>query len=230
MKIFGGYRSSERVKLQSLFELNVPIFYGLKEQDNELRNAQRVFGLLFDSNIVISEYEYNHTFRQAGKKGIMFIRVAQNNLKYMQYCKKAKPISEFKAKYIYRKENAVKEYFQSQNFIIRYRQIPELYRCKEFKSLSTSWATKINKVNKFIEKLDKSTKNNWERDKYELSKYFDLTNIPLSKEQEDYAKIVTEMEEMVELNKDTLEFINVPYRMEYAKKNFWDLMKKVLVY
>ena len=230
VKIFGGYRSTERVKLEALFNLNVPIFYGLKEQDDELRNAQHVFGLLFDSDIVISNYEYNHSFTQKGKQGILFIRVAANNVKYMQYCKNAKPISEFKGKYIYRKADAVKEYFQSQNFINRFRQLPELYRCKEFKNLSESWSTKINKVNDFIEKLDKSTKGKWDRNRYELSKYFELENIPLTKEQNEYAKIVTEMEEMVELNEDTLEYINVPYSMEYAKKDFWDILKKVLIY
>ena len=230
VKIFGGYRSTERVKLEALFNLNVPIFYGLKEQDGELRDAQHIFGVLFDSNIIISEYEYNHTFRQAGKKGIMFIRVAANNIKYMQYCKKARPIADFKAKYVYRKADVVKEYFQSQNFINRYKQLPELYRCKEFKNLSSTWATKINKVSKFIEKLDNTIKGKWERDWYKLNEYFSLDNIPLTKEQEDYAAIVTEMEEMIELNRETLEYINVPYRMEYAKEGFWNLMKKILIY
>ena len=232
VKLFGGYRGTTRIKLESLFKLNVPIFYGLKEQDNDLRDAENIFGILFDESLVVSQYsEYNHTFTMKGKQGIMFIRVAANNMKYMQYCKKARPIADFKAKYIYRKEDIVKEYFQSQNFINKYNQLPEFYRSKGFRKMAPAWGKKLNSLNKFTDKLSKATKGGWERYRYELCKWFDLNNIKNTKEQQAFIKTIEDMNEMVELNASTLKYISVPYRIdEYEYPEFWNIVKQVLAY
>lgn len=232
VKIFGGYRSTTRVKLEALFNLNVPIYYGLKEQEDELRNAEDVFGVLFDYTIIISQYsEYSHAFTQKGKQGIMFIRVAANNIKYMQYCKNAKPISEFKAKYIYRKKESVIEFFQAQNFINKYNQLPEFYRSKGFRKMAPAWGKKLNALNKFTDKLSKATKGGWECYRYELCKWFDLNNIENTKEQQAFIKTIEDMNEMVELNASTLKYISVPYRIdEYEYPEFWNIVKQVLAY
>lgn len=232
VKIFGGYRGTSRVKLDTLFKLNVPIFYGLKEQDNELRNAESIFSILFDENIIITQYnEYSNVFTTNGKKGILFIRVAANNLKYMQYCQNAKPIAEFKAKYIYRKSDMVIEYFQAQNFVNKYNQLPEFYRSKGFRKMAPAWAKRINPLVKFIEKLSKSNKGNWERYRYELSKWFDLNNIVNTKEQQIFIKTIEDMKEMEEANVETMRYLNVPYRLDdYEHPTFWNIAKTVLAY
>jgi hypothetical protein len=68
---------------------------------------------LFDSDNVIHYYNdyYDRGFtngRHSGKaksmKGIMFIMLAKNNIKYMEYCKKAYKVDEFNVRMLYRKE------------------------------------------------------------------------------------------------------------------------------
>jgi hypothetical protein len=232
VKIFGGYRGTSRIKLETLFSLNVPIFYGLKEQDDQLRNAENIFSILFDDSMIITQYnEYSNTFTTNGKKGIMFIRVASNNLKYMQYCKNAKPIADFKAKYIYRKADMVTEYFQAQNFVNKYNNLPEFYRSKGFRKMAPAWAKRINPLVKLIEKLNKNNKGSWERYRYELSKWFDLNNIELSKEQKAFVKTIEDMQEMVEANEQTMRYLNVPYRLDESDHStFWNIAKTVLAY
>ena len=232
VKIFGGYRGTTRVKLDTLFKLNVPIYYGLKDDDDKLRNAENIFDILFDSATIITQYnEYSNVFTTNGKKGILFIRVAANNVKYMQYCKNAKPISEFKARYIYRKADRVIEYFQAQNFVNKYNNLPEFYRSKGFIKMAPAWGKRINPLVKFIEQLSKSRKGNFENYRYELAKWFDLNNIVNTKEQQTFIKTIEDMNEMVELNEPTMKYISVPYRLdEYEHPNFWNMMKQVLVY
>ena len=229
-KIIGNYSSGYRIKLDSLFKLNVPIFYGTKDDDYTIREAKTNFKILFDSDMVISGYsEHNQLFSMTKKKGILFLEIGKSNVRYMEYCKNAKPISMFNKMYIHRKEDAVKEYFQSRNFIERFENINELYTSNEFTNLSLDWNKKVNVVADFIAKNNKIS-NEWSRYRSELSRIYKLDNIKATKEQQKYISIITELEEMQELNKDVLKYIDIPYRLDEAPKVFWDLLSKILVY
>jgi hypothetical protein len=231
VKMYGGYRGSYRVKLDALFNLNVPIFYGTKEQEDELRSARHIFSMLFDESIIICQYnEHNDTFRMNGKKGIIFLQISAPNIRYMEYCKNAKPISKFKGIYMHRRADAIREYFQSQNFVKKFEDLNELYKCKEFAKISPEWGKKIQKISKFVAKLSKGDKENWYHYKDELSRYYDLTNIQNTKEQEAFISTIDELYEMQEVNEETLQYIDMPWHLEDAKDSFWNLLKKVLVY
>jgi hypothetical protein len=231
-KIMGSYSSGQRVKLDSLFKLNCAIFYGLKEEEDKLRLASKMFGFCFNSEYVINGYnDHNNTFRSAGKPAILFIRIAAGNVKYMEFCKKAMHISQFKVKMMYRKETEVLQYFCSQNFINKYNQLDELYRHNGFKNVSPVWGKKIAKINAFIEKLRKSTNGkDWSRCTWELSQYFDLRDIKTTKEQDEFAKTIEELSEMQEVNQDVMKYINSPYCMGDADKGYWDLLKRILIF
>ena len=238
VKIFGNWNANSRVKLEAMFKLNIPIYYGVKEQDFEIRNAHRMFEMLFDEKIVLKNYnEGNHTFSQIGKKGIMFVRVSQGNLKYMQMCKKAYPITEFKTKMMHRKEDAVVEYFQGQELVGKFQYLPDLYKSKGFKTLAPEWGIKIDKVEAFYKKLSTLNKSNWNNNRYELAKYYNLSDIGQTREQKQYMKIIDELQEMINLNEETLKFIDIPYRLNNEEYNqekdlklFWNIISKVLVY
>ena len=232
VKIMGSYHSGQRVKLDAMFKLNCAIYYGLKEEEDQLRNASKVFSLTFNSDYIINGYNDNtNIFRSAGKPAILFIRIASGNVRYMEFCKKAIHISKFKTTMMYRKETEVMEYFCSQNFINKYQRLDDLYRNNGFKNISSAWGKKISKINAFIEKLRKTTSGrDWSSRTYELSQYFDLRNIAMTKEQEEFVKTIDELAEMQEVNADTMKYINSPYRMGDADKGYWELLKKVLVY
>jgi hypothetical protein len=57
-----------------------------------------------------------------------------------------------------------------------------------------------------------------------------LDNIKPTKEQQQFTSIITELEEMQELNKDVMRYIDVPYNISDAPQVFWDVLRKVLVY
>jgi hypothetical protein len=233
-KIHGSYHGNNRVKLESLFNLNVQIFYGLQEDDDLLRSSENVFDILFGSDLIVKQYdERQHTFTQPGKKGIMFIRMSKENLKYMQYCKNAKPIAEFKAKIVRRKEDAVVEYFQSLNLVAEYGNVQDLYKSKGFQKLSPSWAKRIAVVEAYIGKIGKMSggKKCWSSYKYELSKWFNLSGTGNTKEQKAILKVIKDMLEMQELNNETVGYLSIPYRLEEGKhKIFWSIVEKMLVY
>jgi hypothetical protein len=129
-----------------------------------------------------------------------------------------------------RKEDKVLEYFQSVNFVERYQRLNELYRSNDFKKLSPAWGKKIANINKFIATLTAGTQNNWSRYRTEMAMYYPINAVKNTKEQEAFISLIDELEEMQTLNSETLAVINMPYRISSASDNFWNVLKKVLVY
>jgi hypothetical protein len=229
---FAG-RGNDRLTLDILFKTNIQIFYGTKEDEYALRDARRLFAILFDEDMIVYGYsQYNQKFSNSkGKKAIMFLQVSQGNVKYMQYCRNAKHVSKFNQHFLHRKADAVMNYFQAQNFTDGFENINSLYRSEYFSKVSPSWGKKIESITKFIDKTKKATKGkDWSYNRSELSKLYPIADIKLTKEQEQYATIVAELKEMEELNASTLKYIDMPYRLEYADDAFWTILKKVLVY
>jgi hypothetical protein len=233
VKIFGRYRSTERVKLDSLFKLHIPIFYGFKEESDELRKAKSVFQLLFDEDLAVSSYStHTNTFTlKEGKQGVLFITISQGNLKYMQYCDNAHPVSEFKDRMLKRRNKEVIEYFQSMKFASRYNAIDDLYVSKEFMTImQPSWADKVKTLQNFMAKQNKNGKGSWSHNEGELSHYFDIAGVDVTVEQQKYIATIEELEAVKEVNAEALEFIDVPWNLKEVKPLFWDILKKVLVY
>ena len=234
---FATHRGTDKVMLSKLFDVNVPIFYGTKDDEYTLRTASKLFEILFDKNMIINGYSnYYNKFDNGysgkeAKRGIMFIQISQSNVKYMEYCKNAKHVREFNQQYLYRKADAVLNYFQAQNFTDKFENINSLYRSEYFSKVSPSWSKKVESITKFIDKTKKATKGkDWSYNRSELSRVYPIADIKLTKEQEQYATIVADLKEMDELNASTLQHINIPYRLEHATDAFWTILKKVLVY
>jgi hypothetical protein len=229
VKIIGSY-SRYRVKLDSLFNLSCPIYYGTRNDEGMLNQAEKMFELLFNSNYVIKGYnEHTNNFYK-GKQSIMFVLIAENNVKYMEFCKKAIHVSKFRSIMMRRKEDEVLKYFQAINFVERYQRLNELYRHNDFKKLSPAWGKKIANINAFISTLTAGTQNNWSRYRAELTSFFPINTVKNTKEQEAFISLITELEEMQNLNSETLDVINMPYRISNANDAFWNVLKKVLVY
>jgi hypothetical protein len=232
IKIWGSYSNNNRVKLDALFKLNCTIFYGLKEEEDQLKNASKTFGTVFNSEYLTHGYnEQTNIFRAAGKPAILFIRIAAGNVRYMEFCKKAFHINSFKVKMMYRKETEIMDYFCSLNFINKYNQLNELYRNNGFKNISSVWGKKISKINTFIEKLRKTTNGKeFSNRMYEIGKYFDLRNIDMTKEQQEFVKTIDKLAEMQEVNADVMKYINSPYHLSDEDQAYWNLLKKVLTF
>ena len=236
VKFIGGYRSKSRVKLEKLFDYKSIIFYGTEEEENEMRNIQSAFETLFPKVDVITYYDdYYHTFNSRGSdvkgnKSIMFILLAKNNIKYMEYCKKAYKPSEFYSKLLYRKADIVQQYFQTFGLVEKYKQIKGIYLVDRFAEVSPTWGKKISDLKKSINSIPETAKKETIGNiKHILEKYFDLTGMKMTASQK---KIETSIDALLKLQADNekiLNYIVIPYYLKDADAEFFTILRKIMI-
>jgi len=231
--IGGGYRSKSRVKLDELFKFNSTIFYGTEEDENQLREIQRIFSTLFPKVNVVNYYDtYYNTFdsrNSKSKANIMFIMLAKNNVKYMEFCKKAYKPSEFFTKVLYRKADAVQQYFQTYALVDKYGEIKQLYKEDRFAEVDAKWGKKINDLKACISAIPETSRNTSIGNmKYELSKYFDLSNIKQTAEQKKLGKMINEILALQVANEKILKYIDMPYYFKDADSEIITILQKVM--
>jgi len=234
---FIGHYSKNRIKLDVLFNYNQPIFYGTQEDESKLKKAHNLYCALFDSNAPVTHSDYNNClstgYGSYGKKdkkskaSIMFIVLAQGNIKYMEYCKKAYKIDQFFNKMLYRKEKVVMQYFQTHDLKVKWDDIADLYKNEKFSRVNETWAKKIKVIRDFIENLSKT--NDIGYMKSELSTYFDLTTIKQTGVQISIAKLIADVLKLQCDNEGVLKYIDLPYRLENADNELFEILKKVMV-
>ncbi len=235
VKFIGGYRSKTRVKLDKLFNYNSYIWYGTQEEENQLRQIKNIYEAIFNkANVVVGYDTYYDTFDarngNVDKAGsMMFIVLAEGNLKYMQYCKRAHKAEDFLRKVLYRKEDMVMTYFQTYGLIEKYREIDSLYKEERFKEVSAKWAQKVKDLQAIINAMpEKGRDGSIGNVKTELEKYFDLNNVKMTPEQKKIAKQLDEILTLQANNEKILKYINMPYRFKEADPELIEILKKVM--
>ncbi len=215
-----GLYGKQRTKLDDLFNYNCPIFYGIQEDEYKLKRAEELFRALFDSKAVCYYDEYSKKFENGydrynsknstaplKKKSIMFIMLASNNVKYMEYCKKAKPVDEFFTGMLRRKEDKIKIYFQTYSLKIEWGEVEGIYKEKSFVKLNANWGKKIVEIIDYIKALPANRDSEINYMKDELSKYFDLTNLKMNAEQKRISKMIAEVIKLQKDNEKVMKFI-----------------------
>ena len=222
VKFVGSY-SRDRVKLSTLFDYNMPIFYGTAEDEYTLRNAVDLYKLLFNNYGVVNHCDYDDRFQTGGhyhnnnnsKNSIVFIQLAVNNVKYMKHCKKARPVKDFSTYMLPRKELMVKQYFQTYQLIEKYNDIANFYKNGYIHKISDDWGKKVDAITVHINAIPKQAKNSdINYHKTALSKHFKLDDIQLTKEQKIVTDMIEEIEELEENNKKVLTYFNIPWSIE----------------
>ena len=233
IKFIGGSRSKSRVKLDKLFNYNSTIFYGTEEDESLLYQIQRIFSALFPKVSVISYYDtYYNTFdsrNSTNKSTIMFIMLAKNNIKYMEYCKKAYKPSEFYNKVLYRKADVVQQYFQTYSLVEKYSEVQGLYKEERFAEVDAKWGKKIIDLKASIKAIPETSRNTTiGYMKHELSKYFDLSNIKMTADQKKIGKLMNEILTLQVANEKILRYINMPYNFKEAGSEIVSILQKVM--
>lgn len=222
VKFVGGY-SKDRVKLSVLFDYNMPIFYGTADDQYALNNAVQLYNLLFDEESVVSHCSYDkelitgrrHHGGNKSKKSIAFLQLAQNNVKHMEHCKKAYHISEFKYRMVHRKEEAVRQYFQTYALIEKYNELGWFYRNGHIDRVSSAWGVKIDAIKSHIDAIPEDAKNeNIRYSKNRISGYYNLDNIEQTPEQKEILKQIDEIQKLQETNDKTLNYFNLSRESE----------------
>ena len=222
IKFVNGY-SRDRVMLSTLLDYKMPIFYGTQNESNELHRAARMYNLLFDEEGIVSHCDYNSKLitgrryynNDDSKASIMFIQIANANLKYMKHCKNAMPVSMFQTKMLYRKEETVMQYFQMRESIQKYSQLSRFFRKGYVDAVSPEWGAKVQEVAAFIENMPKAAKNDslqYQRDN--LARFFNLNDIEPTAEQQKILNKIQEIQELQEKNEKTLSYFHLPSEVE----------------
>lgn len=221
VKFVGDY-SKDRVKLSVLFDYNMPIFYGTTDDEYKLNDAVRLYGLLFNKDTIVSHCDYNDNLvtgrcyhgnsKDKPKHSIAFIQLAQGNIKYMEFCKKAKPVSEFFTTMLKRKEDKVLEYFQTHEMVRKFENISKFYREGFINKVNNKWGMKVEAIGNLINALPENMRDDsiW-YEKNRLSKYFKLDDIKQTKAQMKIVKMIEEIQEIETKNEKTLGYFNIPY-------------------
>jgi len=210
-------RDKERVKIKDLVDFNGKIFYGTPDDDNLANTWRSLFETLYGYDKLADSYNRFHsTF--GSKKNVMIITVAKNNLKYMKYCKKAYPITQFYHRMIQRKEDQIIEQIKNTDIVDNYNNIDRFYKSDVFKEISPIWKNRVEKVESFLETMNIYYTRiiNY---KTLLSNYIDFNNVQQTGEEKVVRKHIEGLEKMEAINYDTLDLIRIPYNVEYMNEN-----------
>ena len=233
---FGGY-GNDRVKLDKLFDYNMPIFWGTAEDEYTLDNARELYKALFNGGMVRgTDYsgDWNLTGSANNKSSIMFIQLAKNNVKYMKHCKKAFHVSTFKAKMLPRKEKMVRQYFQTSELVNRYDNLDSFYMDADsiFTVISPKWQSEIKTIHQYFEAIPEEAKNrNIHYIKDQLVTFYNLEDIKPSGMEQIITKKMEKIEKLSTENEKTLSYIDIPYHADKdnVDKELIDILKKVMV-
>lgn len=232
-KLFGSWGKS-KIKLSSLFDFNLPIFYGVQEDEDKLNTAYSLYKVLFDADTIVSRYnEYRNEFYRSennSKKGIMFVMLSKSNVKYMQFCKNAIHIDQFYTRMLYRKADIIQTYFQTYSLIEKYNELTTLYRNENFTKIHALWGKKIKNVKTYMNSI-MTSKNELGSYKQKLQKFFNIDNITMSDEQRKIARQIDEILELQKRNTNILYYIN-GYNIGSGNLDatLVDILSKVMVF
>jgi hypothetical protein len=201
--------SRDRVKLKTLFDYNMPIFYGTTEDNYKLIDAVKLYEILFNKNPIVNNCNYNGVLKTPSnaKNSIMFIQLSTANIKYMKYCKKARHINDFFVTMLQRKNDYVNNNIQYLEIFKIYNQLNHFYCNGLINQISKKWGSKVDAVKDFL----KTNKKNdiLISNKYLLEKYFKL-NLTPTKEERLMLDIVNEILILQNNNNKILKHFIVP--------------------
>jgi len=218
VKFVGGY-SRDRVKLSTLFDYNMPIFYGTAEDEYQLKDAVEMYKLLFNRDGVVHQCGYNDNletgYYDKTKSSIMFVQLAKNNVKYMMHCKNARPVKDFFTYMLPRKDVMVKQYFQTYKLIEKFDDVVKFYKEGFIHKISDVWGKKVDDIIAYIDAIPSDARNDSIRyHKHNLNKYFNITDIILTKEHDVITDMIKEIVDLQEKNENTLTYFHIPWEAE----------------
>lgn len=226
VKFVSGY-SRDRIKLSTLFDYDMPIFYGTTEDEYTLKSAVDFYHLLFNYNGVVNQCDYQHNLQTSAqyhtnankKSSIMFIQLAVNNIKYMKYCKNARHIKDFFTYMLPRKESMVRQYFQTYQLIEKYDELSKFYKNGFIHKISADWGKKVDVVDALIDAIPEKSKNSSiQQHKHSLNSHFKLNDIVLTKEQKEVVSMIDEIIELQKNNEKTLTYFNIPWEVKHLEE------------
>ena len=215
-----------KIKVADLIKFNGTIFYGVKEDDDQLRRAVRIMETIVNIP-TINNYKKDIGFiptksskaNNNGKHSLMFIYLAKNNLKYINSCKKPIHIKHFDAKFLYRYMDRISNTYAFVNLHTTVNNFQDFIISKQFKDTFQNVADDINLCLKI-----KSTYENINA--YHLTSYFDEKIFTDNKFYKDSIDSINKVSEINKYFNNFYNYMKVPYAYE-SNKRFFEFVKLV---
>lgn len=240
MNFIGG-QTRQRIKLEHLFNFNETIFYGTTDDEHKLSEAYRTFSELFPNVATVDGWSswndrgWNLGYRHNDdkKERVMFIRLAKNNVQYMEYCKNAYHVDQFYVKMLHRKVDLIKTYFENKDLLKSIEKVNEFYQSDLFKEINPRWGSIVSDVMEHYAKIKHLNQySNLQYQGQKLKKYIDIDSIKPSAEAIRIEKKIDQIVRLQEKNAEILNYINMPYRYDglsdERKKIMVDILTKVM--
>lgn len=235
---FNGNSKKIKVKVGDFYESNARIFYGTKNDEVKLINAQQVFEILFNKKYVVGRYNsYSNKFQNfhsssSDHHGIMFITIAQNNIKYIKNFKNIHHINEFKSRMLRRKEEYVNDIYNISKVIGKYNMfIDPLFKLESFSLINSNLGNLIKEINTEINKYNDEKISGFINKINLIEHYFNLSNVHPDVNSTILDKKIDKLISIQEKNEDILRYINVStYNINNLKEypSLHKILKKVM--
>ncbi|MFW6247131.1 MAG: hypothetical protein ACOC22_03115 [bacterium] len=231
MNFVGGY-GRDRVTFDKLFNSNIPIFYGTKDDLYLINSAVRVYKFLFGESTVVRSFNFNQFVSSHGKGKIIFCTVSKSNLKYFKEIKKAYPIKDFYWKMLYRKHDKIIEALQFSTMYGTIAQsLNDFYRNFDFNLIGQNdFAKKVETYKAITSSFNKDMIAYINHYKSDISRFMNVSDIELSDNAKKYTSICEEILNVQEKNEDVLKYIQLPYPYTDLSDTLVEILKKVLVF
>jgi virulence-associated protein VapD len=228
---FSSY-GKERIEIKKLVNFKGKIFYGFTDDKYLIDQTRDVHEILFGDNHVVKSMSYY----SKKLKGIMFIRIAKNNEKYMKYCSNAFHYSMYKTKMLYRKENIILNYRQKFENYNLFDEIDGTYKSEVF--FQTLGQTELVKIVEEIKAYllhnqdGRATFSRMDNHKNLINKFYPQDQIPVTSEDLKIKRKIQKLNKLQEVNQPYMKHIQMPYRMSYLadEKELIELLNKVMVF
>lgn len=237
---FADKERKDNVPLKSLFNANFLIFYGTSDDEYELIKSKRLYEAVFNEK-ALNQYDNYSGFRkrwnsERKNKGVIFIQIAKNNVRYLKDVKNAYHVNEFAQKLLRRKLDIIQTYLTMNNTFQSYMMLPDMYKDEDkFMKIKPQLAHLIKNVNNYIQTNDIESIVRMDEIKYckdfILNKFnINFDNIQKDNEQIKFANDVRKLVNSYDKNKEILNHINIPYHLEDWNKTITGILKKVMVF
>jgi len=230
---FSYYNDKYKVLLKDLVEFKGTIFYDVAENKHYMKSILRIFTAIFDVEHLVLEGDGKSYFTNP-KKNIMFITLAKNNVRYLNYCTNANvhhiDDGYLNLKFLRRKEDNLKLIYKTFDIYkdITYN-INEVFFMNGFDKVNPDIAKMAKKI-KLIQKDMKTIINKYDDIRYNKTTLVDLgmnLDYKYTKEDKIFLKDVELLKNINAKNEKILEYLRLPSYYDLNDTQIY-ILKKTL--
>jgi len=229
------YGGTTRVKIKNINDFKGRVYWGTTDEILDVEAGRELFAALFGDDNIDRPYSYQNKF--ANGKGIVFLAVAKNNVKYLKVCRNAYHISTLYPTMLRRKMINPANVQKAVSYMEQVNNLDNLYQNSTFKVVNKTCANYYEAIQAELDSLSMYKKFEHINFNNSLMKNFvDVSKMKCDLKIKTQRKL-TYLLKVEEDNKEIIRWINFPsYNAKYVDftkeyhNGLVSLLKKVMVF